>query len=100
MVYGLWFMVCGLWFVVYGLWFMVCGLWFVVYGLWFMVCGLWFMVSFNAEGAASFGILNAQASCKARQQQQTTNHKPQTPISRQQQQTTNHKPQTPISRQR
>ena len=38
MVYGLWFMVYGLW--VYGLWFMVYG--FMVYG--FMVYGLGFRV--------------------------------------------------------
>ena len=44
MVYGLWFMVYGLRFMVDGLWFMVYGLWFRVQGLGFRVYGLWFRV--------------------------------------------------------
>jgi hypothetical protein len=51
MVYGLWFMVYGLgfmvhcvWFMVYGLGFMVHCVWFMIYNLGFMVHGLWFMV--------------------------------------------------------
>jgi len=42
MVNGLWFVVCGLLFVVYILRFMVYGLWFVVCGLCFMN---WFVVA-------------------------------------------------------
>ena len=40
MVYSLWFMVHGSWFIVYGLWFMVHGSWFLVYGSGCMVHGV------------------------------------------------------------
>ena len=42
LLHGFWFMVYGLWLVVHGSWFMAYVLCFMFYGLWFMVYGLWF----------------------------------------------------------
>jgi hypothetical protein len=42
-------MVWGLLFVVCGLWFIVCGLLFVVFGFWFVVCGSMFISKLTAS---------------------------------------------------